>query len=246
MSNQNSSTPSEFDQRIYIDLDSLLDTRVGVVAVNEPEAATLLMQEPYWLRESDDFTELTEGKVTHGQFKEWWRTRDKRALKAARPTNIIRILEELSEALVLSQINLPFVAKTQYLVNYWPYKLEELEVKAIQQACEILTGNVVEVTMVNMSPFQLTPQWIKREVSLMVVYDYWAWMDAQKGNFALSPIPEVNLITPAISHNHVMSKEDRTIENFGEVNPFAISELLMSVYITVQMISPGFFSLLRT
>lgn len=246
MSSQTSSTPSEFDQTVYIDLDSLLDTRVGVVATKYPAAATMLMQEAYWLRESDDFSELTEGRVTHAQFRQWWQERDKQALVTARPTNIIRILEELSESLVAAQVNLPFVSKVQYLVNYWPYKLEELEIQAIQQACEILTGNVVEVKMVNLTPQQLTPQWIKREVSLMVVYDYWVWMEAQKDNFATHPIPEVNLIAPAISHDHVITKEDRTIESFGEVNPFAISELLMSVYITVQMISPGFFSLLRT
>lgn len=246
MSNQTSSTPSEFDQTVYIDLDSLLDTRVGVVAVNDSEAATMLMQEPYWLRESDDFAELTQGRVTHALFRQWWQARDKQALVAARPTNIIRILEELSEALVTSQVNLPFVARVKYLVNYWPYQLDELEIQAIQQACEILTGNVVEVKMIQMTPQQLTPQWIKREVSLLVLYDYWIWMDAQRENFASSPIPEVNLLAPAISHAHVMTQEDRMVENFGEVNPFAISELLMSVYITVQLISPGFFSLLRT
>jgi len=246
MLNQHSQAASEFDQTVYLDLDSLLDTRVGVVAVNDPEAASMLMQEPYWLRESDDFSELTEGRVTHALFRQWWQARDKQALVAARPTNIIRILEELSEALVSSQVNLPFVANTTYLVNYWPYQLEELEVQAIQQACEILTGNVVQVKMINYPPEKLTPQWLKREVSLMVVYDYWAWMVAQKENFGISPIPEVNLITPAISHDHVITQEDRTVEHFGEVNPFAISELVMSVYITVQMIPVNFFSLLRT
>lgn len=246
MSNHNSLAPSEFDQTVYIDLDSLLDTRVGVVAVNDPEAAAMLMQEPYWLRESDDFAELTEGRVTHALFRQWWKARDKQAVVAARPTNIIRILEQLSESLVSSQVNLPFVAKTLYLVNYWPYQFEPLEVQAIQQACEILTGNAVEVKMVSWSPEQMTPQKIKRDISLMIMYDYWAWMEAQRDNFAISPLPEVNLLTPAISHNHVVTQEDRTIEHFGEVNPFAVSEMVMSVYISIQMLPVTFFSLLRT
>lgn len=245
MSNQTSSTPSEFDQKVYIDLDSLLDTRVGVVAIHSPEAATMLMQEGYWTRESDDYSELTQGLVTHSQFKQWWKERDKQALIAARPTNFIRILEELSEALVVSQVNLPFVSRAQYLVNYWPYQLEELEVAAIQQACEILTGNVVEVKMVFMKPEQLTPQWIKREVSLLVMYDYWSWMEAQKDNFRTHAIPEVNLLAPAVSHDRVITKEDRTVEHFGEVNPFAVSEMVMSVYVSLQLLPPAFFSLLR-
>lgn len=246
MSNQTSNAPSEFDQKVYIDLDSLLDTRVGVVAVNYPEAAKQLMQDAYWLRDSDDFSGLTEGSVTHAQFREWWRKRDKVCLHAARPTNLIHILEQLSEAMVSSQVNLPFVAATQYLINYWPYQLDEAEVAAFQQACEIITGNVVEVEMINLPPERLTPQWIKREVSLMIMYDYWTWMEAQKDNFLITAIPEVSLLVPAISHNQIITAEDRTLEQYGEVDPFAISEMVMSVYVSVQMLPSTFFSLLRT
>ena len=246
MSNQNSTPPSEFDRKVYIDLDCLLDTRVGVVAVNYPEAAKLLMQEDYWLRDSDDFSVLTGGSVTHGQFREWWQKRDKKCLHASRPTNIIHILEQLSEALVSSQVNLPFVASTEYMVNYWPYKLDEAEVAAFQQACEIITSNVVRVQMVFIPPDKLTPKWIKREISLLIMYDYWTWMEAQKDNFLVTAIPEVNLLIPAISHNKTITSEDRTLEQYGEVNPFAISEMVMSVYVAVQMLPANFFSLLRT
>lgn len=246
MSNPISSASSEFDQTVYIDLDCLLDTRIGLVALHAPEAATQLMQEDYWIRESDDFETLTGGAVTHKQFKEWWAGRDKECLKNSRPTNIIHILEQLSEALVVSQVNVPFVSKTQYLVNYWPYDLDQLEVEATKQACEILTGNVVEVNMVSIHPSQLTPTKVKRELSLLFMYDYYTWFEAQKDNFLVTAIPEVNMMCPAISHDHALTKEERTLEDFGEINPFAVSEMVMSVYISIQMLPVNFFSLLRT
>lgn len=245
MSSQPYKSPTEFDQTIYIDLDCLLDTRVGVVAMNAPEAAPKLMVEDYWVRESDDFSALTDGVVTHELFREWWAKRDKDVLKISRPTNIIRILEELSEALVVSQVNLPFVASVQYLVNYWPYKLDEQEVAAFEQACEIITGNAVPVKMVNLPPEKVTPNWLKREVSLLIVYDYWTWMSHHKEEFLSTPIPEINLLAPAISHDKTLGVEDRTLEEFGEVNPFAIGEMVMASYLSVQLIPPMFFSLLR-
>lgn len=246
MSNPISSASSEFDQTIYLELDCLLDTRVGLVALHAPAAAAKLMQEAYWDRESDDFEELTGGAVTHKQFKEWWVNRDKECLKASRPTNLIHILEQLSESLVISQVNVPFVSKLRYLVNYWPYDLDQQEIEAMKQACEILTGNVIEVNMVSISPSALTPKRVKRDMSLLIMYDYYTWMENQKDTFLVTPIPEVNMIAPAISHGRVLTTEDRTVEDFGEVSPFAIGEMVMATYISIQLLPVNFFSLLRT
>ena len=76
-------------KRILIDIDTLLDTRLGLLHTLNPEAVKrVVVNDRYWLRDYDDWEVLTEGLVTKSQFDDAWKQRTTDILQHSMMTSI--------------------------------------------------------------------------------------------------------------------------------------------------------------
>lgn len=232
-------------QHILIDLDALLDTRLGILHQLNPAAAVAVMQESYYTRLSDDFETYSGGLVTNVEYRAAWANRDSSVIEHSRVTNMMILVESMFLTLASNLINTPFFHETKLTVNVWPYKLSAEAEDMLLSCAQSIAGDLAKVGLVSMTPAELTPSWIKQELSALIIYDWEPWLVAQDEALIKLPMPEVVLFIPAISYRGEPTKEECTYEGLGTVSPFALVEQSMQVFCSTQMISSGFFSIIR-
>jgi hypothetical protein len=113
-------------ETIYVDLDCLLDTRLGTLAKINPELASNALMNGYHERDEDIF----EG-VGVEDYRKAYEARDVDTLTLSVITGMFSFLHEcVLAAFKRIQIDGIFDA-IQLEVNYWPYELDDEEVKVL-------------------------------------------------------------------------------------------------------------------
>lgn len=138
-------------RRIYVELDSLLDTRLAtLIRIDEAEASKAL-ELGYRERLSDVWSQLGLN-INQDVYAERYRKRDRATLQAARPSGIVPMVHQLVGALGKMADNTPFVEAVTLDVNFWPYQLTEGERQEILAAVRFSVGGDVQVDSVYFSP----------------------------------------------------------------------------------------------
>lgn len=163
--------------KILTDLDTLLDTRLGVIRTIYPAAAaTLLANKEYWLREHTDWAALTDGKVTNAQFQAAW---DKRGIEVAQHSVMtgfqpvfLKILADCALAGMSGQSQFEVGVE----VNIWPYELQPDELDELTNLVRTQLGENVPVTYCSIPLELLTPQLLTKAYAACVSYLFHDWI----------------------------------------------------------------------
>lgn len=230
------------DKTIYVDLDALLDTRLGtLIQIDENEAISIL-NNGYHERISDDWSKLGSS-INQDEYDRRYRNRDIETLKASRCTNAIPMIIELTKSLSESAIYTPFVTSVGIEVNLYPYKLTGEEIKTMESVVRHYLSVETKVTTVRFSPEQLTPEIINIRYDGLIMYDFNAWFGAQVEKLKDKQLPTVTIMAPALYANKVPSKEEITFEEIGEISPFASLEMVLCEFIDLHLLDATYFSL---
>ncbi len=125
-------------RRILLDIDALLDTRLGLLSQMNPDAASRLVQSnAYWERDYTDWERLTRGGVSNEEFEAAWVKRDIEVARQSIMTGIIPVLmrimaeydQNMRDGVVKDDLALE--------VNLYPYEFTDEE---IEELTEILKG----------------------------------------------------------------------------------------------------------
>lgn len=233
------------EQHVLVDLDSIMDTRLAVVSMLNPKAAQVLMSEAYYTRLSDDFEAQTGGLITNSEYREAWDTRDASVLQYTRVTNMILMMEQLFKTLTNNMMNTPFCEGVRLTVNTWPYRLSEEATELLLTCCQAISGIAVKVEAVWLPPESLTPAWIKDNLAAMIMYDYQPWLVAQDAALIKTPMPEIVVFIPALSYSTDSAVQNCVVNELDGGSPFALTEQGLSVFFSAQMLTAGFFSIIR-
>jgi len=195
----------ETAQDIFIDIDSLFDTRLPVVYFLDEEVATSIVEDgSYFTRKSDKFK-----YIDNNIFKAVYKERNKTLLTLATPTNIMGILKQYYSEL-MTQHKLDGTNKniTIYL-NIYPYELSLEETDKLVIGIQAITSKEVVVKIVSMEKRDLTVKWVNDNLAVMVMYDGLEWLEYYTANFELinNPLLDVGLIVPAIVTNNSFNPE---------------------------------------
>lgn len=165
-------------RKVYLDLDTLLDTRLGTIASVHPEAAkAIATNDEYWLREHTNWSTLSGGLIDNEQFDAAWQARDKRALENSYVSNIIPVLHSiLTEYHVSTRDH--FIEYDLVLeINIHPYNLTEEE---MDELADVLRHDIfykdLEILYCSIPMEELTPQLINERYSAMLLYEFHKWI----------------------------------------------------------------------
>jgi hypothetical protein len=227
---------------IMVMLDALLDTRLGTIAkIDGSKLPEILSSDTYHIRDCDEFT-----GIDRDVFLKTYADRDIDTLSNSMLTNMVPLLKHFV-GVIKNDINkTPFETETDIEVNYYPYKLSVEEVSLIKLAIKSKVNNIANVEMISMSPTDLTPIHCKANYAVMVMYTYNEWLIANKDLFESCLMPEVALFVPAIYFEPRPSDENIEAISKEIMPPMQALELLVSVFVNLQLIDVKYFSIINT
>lgn len=223
--------------RIYIDLDSILDTRLGTISKLYPERAIeLLGDAAYYMREENVF----EG-VDKALFDTAYAKRDKETLSSSTPTAFLLELRKIVFDVLEKSVH-PLHGDVDVTINVYPYKLTEDEKKDIEACVLYYTGECVPVRTIDLMPSLLTPVYFKGEFSVAIMYDFGTWLESQAEAFRTIQIPDVSLLVPKFWLKGKPTPEEFEEETVSEEEPFIALEMLAVGCVGLELCDPKLWS----
>jgi len=217
---------------LLLDLDVILDTRLAtILTINDNELENII-KSGYHSRKYDIFENI-DNKV----FNDIYTNRDKTILHNAIVTPLITMMEEFSEKTLEYTKATPYEYDPVIYVNLYPYILLEEEKLNILQAINAYVKGKAEIELIDMSYEDITPSYLKDNISIYVTYRYDIWLETHSvnGNLKKCGCPEVTMLSPAI----YFKKPD----NLPDVK-FTDIEKLASLVINLKLIPIEYFSCL--
>lgn len=192
----------------YVELDSIMDTRLGTLIRYKPEIVDqLLMSGDYFNRLIDSYPE-----VNKDQFYDWYANRDKSVLALSTISEMIYLIKEFISRMMKGMIGTPDNRRAVVEINTWPYELDKEEVQLILATTSIWFNHQIEIRHTCRSREELTPAFCKKTYYAMWMYDYWNWFkthdNPENGTFGNTLLPDVSLFIPAINTDHVPTKQE--------------------------------------
>lgn len=164
-------------KRLYIDLDSLLDTRLGLLHQHGGSELSkhVAASDAYYQRDYDDWARLTGGVVDNATFETWWAARDAQTLLHSMTTAIFLPLSQTLATLSHHVHEGIETSSLSLLINVWPYQIPYDVEKALTQAILHHLGFQLPVVYTSLSPEEVTPAYLVENVHLVYMYDYHQW-----------------------------------------------------------------------
>ena len=198
----------------FVELDTLLDTRLSVIARLGDDVLKNVLLNGYHTRKIDKFK-----GVDDNYFKEAYANRDKSLLKDTIITPVGPMVKEYVVK-TLSRVGLtPYNFKPRVIVNVFPYKLLDKEIQVIKTAVVSMTNKLSDVEVVYMNYEEITPTFLKANVSIFSMYSYSDWLNIHglNGNLKKKTIPEISLLGPRIYFLESQTYEDSAISAIEEL-----------------------------
>jgi hypothetical protein len=232
---------------IYVELDSLLDTRIGtIVKLYGDDVALAVLEDNYHNRQSDIFKD-----VDPAIYKKAYAERDTDTLQYSHVTDIICILQKMVGELTKQALSRPYHNGCRIYVNTHPYDLTEEEHKEIIAAVKSWVGlfseaNVItEVITISLSLDKLIPTYCRDNFSGMIMYEYEPWFAVQCKALSITPLPSVTLYVPAIYFEKVPTEEEIKECIKLVAHPFHAVEIAARPFIGLEFIDIDHFSLVK-
>ena len=176
---------------VFIELDALLDTRAGTLLRLGDDHIQKAVDKGYHTRKSDEFSD---------EFLELYANRDVLTIKHAMVTPMCKLLRDFTHNTHSNIINTPFHYKPKIIINIAPYKLTDNDTTVIIKAVVAATDQLADVEIVDLTYSDMSVSYIKNNISILILYDYWKWLEAQAvlDAFKTLTCPETMLVGPAI------------------------------------------------
>lgn len=227
-------------QKVYVELDCLLDTRFTVLKdMNEKLADEILLNGKYHKRETD----IVKG-IDYTTFVAKHKEYSLDVLSRSFLTNIILVLKDFADALEIetAKINVPM--RYEFVVNYFPYKLSQQEIDEIQGCLQSHLPLPSTVEMVSYDYDHLTPLHCRESYVKMFMYRYYEWIDKHVEALKECMIPGVTLYGPAVIFVEGQDEEAVSIIKKEDVHPMKLLMLALSPLIGLKLIDANNFSII--
>lgn len=229
-------------RRLLVELDTLLDTRLGTLLKMDPTIIDKVLSDGYRDRVEDNWTSYG---INMEDYQRLYEQRDEETLKRSRPTHAIAMLARVVEAIMEESVKSPEISGVSIDLNFHPYRLSKEIVAEIVETVRFQLNDTVDITAVILSNETLTPEYIDLHYDAIVLYDFNAWIVEHAEALKERQIPTVVFMTPAIYRNQVDTEGAYIEELKTKVSAFAALEMVMTQYLHLQMNDTRYFSLIE-
>lgn len=187
------------NKRLYVSLDTLLDTRLGTLFRIDQEAHQFLVNNDYYRdRDYTDWSLLTNGRVSNEVFNEHYAKRDKETLKHSIATGILPLLMQLLVTYDQAMVERITETDLSVEVNIWPYELEVEEVDELTNILKQIFGQSTVVLLSSTPLEELTPRFLVERYAGAVMFDFHEWIKTHTVEFYKLKANRFSLIVPRL------------------------------------------------
>lgn len=185
--------------RIYTELDCIMDTRMAIVSqIDEEAAVSLVTSEKYHARLHDTFSLYHEG-FDDEAFKKRYAERTVEDIKGnTYPTAVVKRLYGFAETCRRLRDTAPEPQTISLVVNLYPYKFSDEEKEVLRDVISASTL-IEEIAFWEMPVGDLTPTTIRANFTQVILYDANEWITMHHEALVLAPMPQVMLFSPIIA-----------------------------------------------
>ena len=227
-------------KNVYVDLDAILDTRLGTLFTLDENLYNFYKtdgRELYVNRLIDEF-----GYIPSKVFKYYYNKRDKTILKYSLLTPLLDILNISIEDMITKRVSADKSVKKIIIdVNVHPYKLTDKEKEKIKLSIVAkLKNEFVNINIIDMNYEQLTTKNCE-QYGIMAMYDAMEWLNIRGLLKDIDiNIPNTHLMLPYLLPKPTIFKSGETIEKY-----FKQLEELFSYYIKLEFNRAELFSFIK-
>lgn len=215
--------------RVYVSLDTLLDTRLGCLAENFKDDTPKYLKD-YSTRKFERF-----GDLSCKDFRKLYKKRTKAVLSNSIITNIQDLLAQIAVVQAKENLSGPESIDLVIELNTYPYVLTEAEQKKIKSVVHFATGKLYSgISVVNIPDKDLTPSYFKNSFVAIFMYGYADWFQyhSEKNNFKDAIIPEIAFIVPEV-YFYDDEDEDQFSKTYTGKNILDVVEAIMAPFVGI-------------
>jgi hypothetical protein len=233
------STPINKVNGIYLDLDAILDTRLGLLFNISPDLAKDVITHGYKNRDEDIFPGISKAR-----FVELYANRNKSVLINATITSVIKFVDSFIIDIIKNTINTPMVGQPIIYLNIYPYQLVDVEKKLIGNAIGAATKGWASIELINVDPKLITPSFLKEKVGVAIMYEYHNWLRDHVENLKRDPSPGLGLLGPMLYFGDKPNNEKIAEISKAHGSPFKAMEEMSAPVIGLYLVPVEHFSII--
>lgn len=217
---------------IYVELDCLLDTRLGTLfRINKKNTINLIMN-----NYNQRFIDVFPGYDTN-EYNELYAKRDRKTLLVSPSTPLIFFIEKYVDSLIDKIYTTPIIDIPKLVINTYPYNLTDREINIIISGIAAVSAKKIEITTIRKEIKELTPVVLNNNYIIVFMYEYRLWLEHYSENEVLNMVtcPDVTMYGPQLVYDENIQSTEleegfKTIENFTRA------------VIDLQLLPVGYFS----
>jgi hypothetical protein len=221
-----------------VEIDAILDTRLGMMDVLHPESAVRLVQNRnYFHRLTDKFEGLCG--FPDLSFRAAWKGRTKDVLLHSLNTPSLDLLHFSVMEAEHKAATHPMYSGVRIDVNVYPYDLTMEERECMAASIAQRAGWKAPIRIIRQPPYFFHPQMVKEDYSVMMLYNYREWLEIHKEALTgFHRMPGVTLFLPRLQPEERIPSEIGDFRRLGARQPVDIFEAV--TYACTEFVSLEF------
>ena len=215
-------------------MDALFDTRLSQLYELNPDSVIDAIQGNYLYRDEEVFNGIDKNV-----YFEHYHNRTKSLLKNATITPMIDMMKQFVKETIVNSIAGPNPVRPRLVVNTYPYSLSIDECNLIKASVMGYIKGTAEVEVIYKSYEDLTPSYLRQEVSIVVMYDYYQWLEIHSisKRFETDRCPEVTLIAPGLYFKSKPTRQQSEQAKELGMTPLGIIEIHAGPIIDLKLVN---------
>ena len=210
------------------EIDALLDTRAGVLSQKFSKDKIIdIITSDYSLRPREEFL-----GVSFEDFQALYAQRNEETLAHSLLTPVIKLMKSYASEAIKPSGSSPYKQYPRFVINTHPYRLKDKTLNYIAMGLRAHLGDIAEIDFTHRSYDQITPQYLKDNISTALFYRHDLLLEPHYKNneFEKVACPEVTLFGPKLSFSNKQEyPQEKDYDLYVEVTRPYINLMLLPV-----------------
>ena len=199
------------------DLDTIFDTRMGVIEGYGGEVVQEAVKGGYFHRVIDIFS-----GIDMEDYAKRYAARDESVLRKSMVTPVLQEIRRFMWKTLAANVSTPLTKRPRLVLNIYPYALSKPFLESIHKGLIAVTEKNIEIVIIDQRPEDIPLRDIKEHYAMVAMYHYAEWLENLTLNKQLerTQCPQVFLLAPKLIRDIKGLSLMKTTDVFGAIEQY--------------------------